>query len=88
MAGAGPELKRLMRQAKALGLAEDVVFPGYVPHENIASLYLDADVFLAPGIAQPEGSLLNAVGLVDGTQREGGHTDGHQRINDQHTSVR
>ena len=55
MAGAGPELKRLRRQAKALGLAEDVVFPGYVPHENIASLYLDADVFLAPGIAQAGG---------------------------------
>ena len=55
MAGTGPGLKALRRQASALGIAGETSFPGYVPHENMASLYLDADVFLAPGIAPADG---------------------------------
>jgi glycosyltransferase involved in cell wall biosynthesis len=55
MAGAGPGLKALRHQASALGIAGETSFPGYVPHENMASLYLDAAVFLAPGIAPADG---------------------------------
>ncbi len=50
IAGAGPEAKSLKSQAKAMGLQNYVTFTGFVPHANMNSLYMDADVFVAPGV--------------------------------------
>ncbi len=53
IAGQGSQARALQRQAKALGLASSVKFPGFVPHANMNSLLLDADVFVAPGLTLP-----------------------------------
>ncbi len=49
---AGPFLeppKRFLRQAEALGVAEHVrLFPGYVPNEEVESLFATADVLALP----------------------------------------
>ena len=52
LAGTGPELGQLKRLAISLGIGGTVQFLGLVPHENMTSLYLDADVFVAPGLAR------------------------------------
>lgn len=52
IAGEGPKLKALKGQTKSLGLSGSVKFPGFVPHANMNSLYLDADVFVACGTSR------------------------------------
>ena len=52
IAGTGPAAKALKSQAKALGLSRQVTFAGFVPHANMNSLYMDADVFVSPGVAR------------------------------------
>ena len=53
IAGQGPEYKALKSLAKKLDLGQCVRFPGFVPHANMNSLYLDADVFVACGQSLP-----------------------------------
>ncbi|MDO4839549.1 MAG: ATP-binding cassette domain-containing protein [Desulfovibrionaceae bacterium] len=52
IAGTGPAAKELKSQAKAMGLLKYVTFAGLVPHANMNSLYMDADVFVAPGVSR------------------------------------
>lgn len=40
----------LPAQTQELGLADDVVFTGYVPYEDLPSLYASADVFAYPSV--------------------------------------
>lgn len=47
--GQGPEKWRLRWLAWRLGLRELTTFTGQVPHENMAGLYSQADIFVAPG---------------------------------------
>ena len=44
--GDGPDLPALRRQAEAMGLAEIVLFPGAVPHEDVAPFCAAADLFV------------------------------------------
>ena len=53
IAGDGPKLKSLKALAKSLGLGTSVRFPGFVPHANMNSLYLDADVYVTCGLSLP-----------------------------------
>lgn len=53
LAGDGPKLKALKSQAKSLGLGKSVRFAGFVPHANMNSLYLDADVYVTCGLSLP-----------------------------------
>jgi glycosyltransferase involved in cell wall biosynthesis len=46
--GTGPELQRLRRQARDLGLDGRVEFLGHVPFERLAAQYRRADVFCLP----------------------------------------
>jgi len=46
--GTGPELPRLERRARELGLGERAVFLGHVPFERLASEYRRASVFCLP----------------------------------------
>ncbi len=48
LAGAGPERSALEVEARALGLAGRVVFPGYVPYPELPALYAAADLFVHP----------------------------------------
>ncbi len=47
--GQGPERFYLRWLAWRLGLRKMVDFPGQVPHENMADLYKQNDIFVAPG---------------------------------------
>jgi glycosyltransferase involved in cell wall biosynthesis len=47
--GEGPDLSRLQQKARALGLAERVVFAGFVPDERKADYYRLGDVYAMPG---------------------------------------
>jgi glycosyltransferase involved in cell wall biosynthesis len=47
--GDGPDLPRLRDKAKALGVAQHVVFAGFVPDEQKADYYRLADVYAMPG---------------------------------------
>jgi glycosyltransferase involved in cell wall biosynthesis len=49
IAGDGDDRQRLERKAAALGLADKVVFSGYVREEEKADTYRLADVFVMPG---------------------------------------
>lgn len=43
--GEGPEARALKRQAVDVGVADQVTFAGYVPHESLPDFYRSADVF-------------------------------------------
>jgi glycosyltransferase involved in cell wall biosynthesis len=63
VAGDGPALAELKSRAQALGVAEQVAFPGYVTGSDKAQLLLDSDVYVFPTY-YPEGcpvSLLEAM---------------------------
>ena len=46
----GWQLKKLVRR---LGLTERVLFPGFVPHDEIAALFAASDIFLMPCVVAP-----------------------------------
>lgn len=48
LVGGGPEEERLHRQVEALGVAEQVVFTGRVPHEEIGRYYNLVDLLVYP----------------------------------------
>ncbi len=49
VAGEGPDLPRLREKASALGVADRVVFGGFVPDERKADYYRLGDVYAMPG---------------------------------------
>ncbi len=55
VAGTGPEARRLRREADSLGLSDRVRFPGWVPREETAAYYRQADIFLLPSVIDPAG---------------------------------
>jgi PEP-CTERM/exosortase A-associated glycosyltransferase len=48
LVGGGPEKERLMAQAAGLGIGEDVVFTGRVPHDDVRRYYDLATLFVYP----------------------------------------
>jgi len=75
--------KKLVRQAKALGVSERVVFHGAVSHEELGRFYSEADVFTFPSLYEGFGIVLaeamhaglpivtTRTGAVDEILREG-----------------
>jgi len=59
IAGSGSEEKKLRRQAKELGIADKVIFTGYVPEADKVRLYNLADLYVHP-------SSLEGFGLTTG----------------------
>lgn len=49
IAGDGPDRSRLEQKAETLGVADRVVFAGYIPEEEKADHYRLADAFVMPG---------------------------------------
>jgi glycosyltransferase involved in cell wall biosynthesis len=58
LAGEGRERARLERQARALSLPR-VLFPGLLGQEELARLYLAADIFVLPSDREPWGLVIN-----------------------------
>jgi glycosyltransferase involved in cell wall biosynthesis len=52
LAGKGKEQPHLEELARAEGIAKDVVFPGFIPDEDLPHVYRVGDVFCMPGIAE------------------------------------
>ena len=56
--GGGGELAgELEEQARALGVAERVVFPGMLSHDQVLDLVAAADLFVMPSIRDPGGNI-------------------------------
>ena len=73
--GKGSDRKRLERMAAELGVAESVIFAGFVPDEQLADHYRLADVFAMPSTGEGFGIVfLEAMGC--GTPVLGGNRDG------------
>jgi glycogen synthase len=53
--GAGPELEKLRNQARILGLADRVHFPGPLDRGQVATVMAGADVFVMPSRLEPFG---------------------------------
>ncbi len=56
--GGGGELAaELRRQAEELGIAERVIFPGVLSHDQVLELVAAADLFVMPSIRDPGGNI-------------------------------
>ncbi len=55
LAGDGICRGQLQRLARRLGIADRVRFPGFVPHERVADLFLASDIFVMPCVVAPSG---------------------------------
>lgn len=55
LAGDGPRACGLRRLARRLGLGEMVDFPGFVGHDQVPGLLLQADVLVMPSVLAPDG---------------------------------
>ena len=53
--GDGPDKERLEKMALELGIAENVIFIGKVPHEEVAFYYVLADLFINASITETQG---------------------------------
>ncbi len=58
LAGGGSMERDLHRLAKQLGIADRVIFCGWIPHEQIADYYVAADVFVFSSTADAMGIVL------------------------------
>ena len=67
MAGKGPMLETLQQLTRELDLAEHVRFLGFVPEEQLASLYQAADLNVVPTLALEGFGLVAAEALAAGT---------------------
>lgn len=64
IAGSGPYEERLRGLADALGLADDVVFTGRVPADELAAHHTLADVFAMPARTRGAGLDVEGLGIV------------------------
>lgn len=58
LVGAGPEKKRLTRQAEALGIAARVTFTGSLPHSRVLDCYAGADLFVFSSLTETQGLVI------------------------------
>lgn len=55
LAGDGPLRPQLEAQAKRLGLADCVRFPGFLPHSEVPQLLMASDLLAMPSVRNPDG---------------------------------
>lgn len=66
IAGSGDMEEQVMTQAAELGIADKVIFPGFVRGEKLHGLYKIADLFVMPSVSEPFG-LTPLESLINGT---------------------
>ena len=64
MIGSGPLLDDVKQQAERLGLAEDVVFLGPLPDEDLAPEFNRADIFVVPSVTSSTGEKEGIPGVI------------------------
>ena len=62
--GKGPEEKKLKKLAAELGIQEEIIFPGYLPADELAALYHLAEIFVLTPIAIEEAGDYEGFGIV------------------------
>jgi len=55
LGGSGHLTQQLKRFAELLGIEDQVVFPGFLPQEELGDYYSIADLFVSPSLAEPFG---------------------------------
>lgn len=55
--GKGPDLPRLRKLSNSLGIADQIEFPGAVPHDQVASHFQRADVFIFASVRDASGGV-------------------------------
>jgi glycosyltransferase involved in cell wall biosynthesis len=55
LAGAGPKGMELKHLARKLGLASQIIFPGFICHNRVANHFCAADVFIMPSTVHSSG---------------------------------
>ncbi len=55
MAGSGDMEHQIMREAGHLGIANNVLFAGFLRGEELSQMYRSADVFVMPSVSEPFG---------------------------------
>ncbi len=55
VAGSGDMEAQIIRQAAAIGIADKVIFAGFVRGKELAALYRAADIYVLPSISEPFG---------------------------------
>jgi glycosyltransferase involved in cell wall biosynthesis len=55
LGGSGHLTEQLERFTELLGIEDRVIFPGFVPQEEIGDFYASADLFVSPSLAEPFG---------------------------------
>lgn len=55
IAGKGPEMEQLRQKAAALRITDNVMMPGFIPDDDLKSLYKCADVAVFPSYYEPFG---------------------------------
>lgn len=66
VAGSGDMERQVMEQAAELGIADKVIFPGFVRGKRLHGLYKIADLFVMPSVSEPFG-LTPLESLINGT---------------------
>jgi phosphatidylinositol alpha-1,6-mannosyltransferase len=64
IAGAGPEEPRLRALARRVGCADDVVFAGHVPDDDLPAVFAACDVFVMPSRALAQRDGIEGFGIV------------------------
>jgi colanic acid/amylovoran biosynthesis glycosyltransferase len=55
MAGSGPKGWQLKYLTRKLGLASQILFPGFISHDRVAELFYVTDIFIMPSTVQASG---------------------------------
>ncbi len=57
--GDGPEKERMVRDIQRLGLADNVLLPGFIQYEQLPDYYGLAKAFILPSLSEPWGLVVN-----------------------------
>nr|WP_200862315.1 glycosyltransferase family 4 protein [Candidatus Halobonum tyrrellensis] len=55
LGGSGHLTEQLKRFVELLGVDDQVLFPGYIPEDELGDYYASADLFVSPSLAEPFG---------------------------------
>lgn len=58
LVGSGPETEHLQERSRELGVAERVLFAGFLEPEKVAEAYRSADLFVFPSVTETQGLVL------------------------------
>ncbi len=78
--GSGPLREMLTRKRDELGLSRRVVFPGFIPEDDLPDYYLAADLFVLPTVELEGFGLVTLEALASGTPVLGTPVGGTREI--------